>query len=67
MANCKPCDTPILKGMNLISTGGTLFSNLILYRSKVGTLQYLTHTRPDIAYVINMLSQFLQQPTNLHR
>ena len=35
------------------------FSDPTLYRFLVGALQYLTITRPDIAHVVNSVSQFL--------
>lgn len=37
-----------------------------VYRSAVGGLQYLTHTRPELSYSVHKLSQFLHQPTDLH-
>ena len=35
------------------------------YRSTVGGLQYLTMTRPDLAFAVNRVSQFIQNPTDI--
>lgn len=40
--------------------------NPTLYRSVIGALQYATYTRPEISYIINRPSQYLQQPTDVH-
>lgn len=34
------------------------------YRSVVGSLRYLVHTRPDIAYAMGIVSQFMEKPTH---
>lgn len=36
------------------------------YRSIVGALQYVTLTRPDIAYCVNKICQFLANPRDTH-
>ena len=36
------------------------------YRSVVGVLQCLTLTRPDIAFAVNQVCQFMHQPTTTH-
>ncbi|GJV87666.1 retrovirus-related pol polyprotein from transposon TNT 1-94 [Tanacetum coccineum] len=37
-----------------------------LYRTIVGSLVYLTVTRPDISYVVHIVSQFVLAPTTVH-
>jgi hypothetical protein len=37
-----------------------------LYRSIIGGLRYLTHTRPDIAYTVGYVSQFMEDPREDH-
>jgi hypothetical protein len=36
------------------------------YRRLVGSLHYLVHTRPDLAYSVGYISRFLQRPTTKH-
>ncbi|PKI35921.1 hypothetical protein CRG98_043675 [Punica granatum] len=43
-----------------------LFQDSSLYRSVVGSLQYLLLTRPDIAYGVNQVCQFMHRPTTTH-
>jgi hypothetical protein len=36
------------------------------YRSLVGSLRYLVHTQPDIAFAIGYMSHFMERPTTEH-
>ena len=45
------------------------YSNLIdptMYRRLIGSLMYLTNTRPDICFVVNAFSQFMCEPRQIH-
>ena len=37
-----------------------------LYRQNIGSLMYLTNTRPDICFSVNTLCQFLVEPIHVH-
>jgi hypothetical protein len=37
-----------------------------LYRQIIGSLMYLTNTKPDICFAVNTLSQFLAEPRHVH-
>ncbi|KAK9073175.1 hypothetical protein SSX86_007499 [Deinandra increscens subsp. villosa] len=65
MLDAKPMSTPLASDVTF-TTAGQPFEDPTLYRSLVGALQYLTITRPDISYVVNQVSQFLQHPTVTH-
>jgi hypothetical protein len=51
MLNCKPCSTPVDTHAKL-SADGVAVADPTSYRSIAGALQYLTFTRPDIAYAV---------------
>ncbi|KAK1437640.1 hypothetical protein QVD17_03434 [Tagetes erecta] len=36
------------------------------FRSLVGGLLYLTHSRPDLAYAVSLISRFMQSPSKIH-
>lgn len=65
LLDSKPIATPLIAGESL-SSSGSPFHDLILYRFLVGALQYLTTTRPDLSYVVNPISQFLHSSTEDH-
>ncbi|CAN6690958.1 unnamed protein product [Malus baccata var. baccata] len=66
MDSCKPATTPCKPHQQLLDEEGTVLTDPTLYRSLVGSLKYLTFTRPDIAYAVNSACQFMSSPTELH-
>jgi hypothetical protein len=66
MIDAKPMSTPMASSTNLSAYEGEPFSDHTLFRSTVGALQYLSITRPDIAFTVNKLSQFMHKPTQPH-
>ncbi|XP_028215216.1 uncharacterized protein LOC114397354 [Glycine soja] len=52
MSSCKPSFTPVDTKPKLSATTNTPFEDPSLYRSLARALQYLTFTRPDIAYAV---------------
>ncbi|XP_028550853.1 uncharacterized protein LOC110107071 [Dendrobium catenatum] len=59
----KPSNTPALTKPSKLHDE-TLFSDPQLFRKLVGSLQYLSITRPDIAFTVNSICQFMHQPRN---
>ncbi|KAI5441135.1 hypothetical protein KIW84_010556 [Lathyrus oleraceus] len=50
----------------LLKDSGNLIPSPTEYRALVGSLQYLSLTRPDIAFNTNKLVQFMQNPRMTH-
>lgn len=62
----KITSTPIEANVKLIPNDGVPLSNPTLYRQLVGRLIYLTVTRPDLAYAVHIVSQFMSSPCTNH-
>ncbi|XP_075074543.1 uncharacterized protein LOC142162130 [Nicotiana tabacum] len=62
----KPCSMPMVPNTQLVKEDGELFEDPEKYRRLVGKLNYLTVTRPDIAYSVSIVSQFMSSPTVRH-
>ena len=59
-------DTLIVVNAKYSSFDGVPFSDPTSYRTIVGSLAYLTITRPDISYVVYVLSQLFYSPTTFN-
>eukprot|EP00253_Pinus_taeda_P023814 PITA_23814 len=58
MTDCKPTPIPFLSGVRLEDGGDTPLFDSTLYRQLVGSLLYLTHSKPDISYAIGAVSTY---------
>lgn len=67
MSLAKPVKTPMAVSDTLSAFTSPTFDNPTLYRSTVGSLQYLLFTRLDLAFAIGKVSQFLHDPRLHHR
>ncbi|OMP11238.1 Reverse transcriptase, RNA-dependent DNA polymerase [Corchorus capsularis] len=66
MSGAKKCTFPLSTSTTLTLHNGTAAVDDNEFRKIIGSLQYLTLTRPDICYAVNKLSQFMHKPTTLH-
>ena len=67
MTECAPVSSPIDPNVKLGEGGDSPPVNHYQYQQLVGKLLYLTHTRPDISFAVNLLSQFMHAPYEIHR
>ena len=57
MLDCKSMATPMDTNLKLLSDETSKLVDMTPYRQIIGSLMYLTNTRPDIFFVVNTLSQ----------
>ncbi|KAI5355626.1 hypothetical protein L3X38_008521 [Prunus dulcis] len=66
MSSCRACATPCKPHTQVLQTDGEPLADPTMFRSLVGALQYLTFTRPDLAYAVNHVCQYMNNPTEVH-
>ena len=66
MKDCNLVSTPMEQNLNLTSNEGSAFEDPTKYKQLVGSLIYLTTTRPDITFAIGILSKFMHQTCESH-
>ncbi|KAJ9560810.1 hypothetical protein OSB04_005970 [Centaurea solstitialis] len=66
MLDCNETKIPMDPGTKLIKTEGGELVDATKYRSLIGCLRYLLHTRPDLSYSVGLLSRFMQEPKEQH-
>nr|GEY98488.1 putative reverse transcriptase, RNA-dependent DNA polymerase [Tanacetum cinerariifolium] len=62
MIDCKPADIPMITNQKLFMKTKAKLANRDRYQRMVGKLICLSHTRPDMAYAVGVVSQFMHQP-----
>lgn len=67
MGDCNPTRYPMDPKQQLTKDEEGVLVNATEYKSMIGGLRYLVHTRPDIAYAVGIASRFMEKPTEVHR
>jgi hypothetical protein len=66
MTTCSPASTPMEENLKLHGDSNQVPTNKERYQRLVGRLMYLAHTRPDLAYSLSVVSQFMHSPSEEH-
>lgn len=63
MFDCNPVGVPGTK-LDRDITGDEI--DEVQFKQIVGSLMYLTSTRPDLMFATSLLSRYMSKPTNVH-
>lgn len=66
MKNCNLASTPTEMGLKLVKDFEGKKADNTLYKQIVGSLMYLTATRPDIMHVVSLISRYIENPIGMH-
>ncbi|WVZ89349.1 hypothetical protein U9M48_035769 [Paspalum notatum var. saurae] len=67
LTDCNPTLTPMEERLKLSRNSTTEEVDATQYRRLVGSLRYLVHTRPDLAFSVSYVSRFMQRPMTEHQ
>ncbi|GKF18403.1 retrovirus-related pol polyprotein from transposon TNT 1-94, partial [Tanacetum coccineum] len=66
METCEPADTPMVEKSKLNEDPQGKAFDPTRYRGMIGTLMYLTASRPDLVFVVCIYAQYQAKPTKKH-
>ncbi|XP_020272256.1 uncharacterized protein LOC109847439 [Asparagus officinalis] len=66
MLECKPISTMMEPNAKMCAHEGKDLKYATMYQKLVGSLIYLTLTRPDISYAVSVMSRYMQNPKKHH-
>ncbi|WVZ94772.1 hypothetical protein U9M48_040631 [Paspalum notatum var. saurae] len=66
MGRCNACATPMEVRLQLSKQGTSPTVDATMYRSLIGSLRYLLHTRPELTFAVGYLSRFMEEPRMEH-
>lgn len=66
MENCNAVKNPMVPGQQLTRDEGGELADETEYKRLVGSLIYITATRPDVVFSVSLLSRYMSKPTQNH-
>lgn len=66
MEDCNPVRNPMVPGQKLTKRGAGAAVDSTEFKQLVGSLRYLTATRPDLMFSVNLVSRYMEEPTEQH-
>nr|GEX61724.1 copia-type polyprotein [Tanacetum cinerariifolium] len=66
MENSNPVGNPIVPGTRISGDKEGRKVDPTRFKQLVGSLMYLTATRPDITYGVSLISRYMESPTEMH-
>ena len=66
LESCKEVATLLAQNEKILKNDGEKLEEPSAYRRLVGNLLYLTATKPDLMFLVGLLSRFMSSPSNVH-
>lgn len=67
MIDCNPTASPMDPKLKLVKDEDGESTDPTIFKRIIGSLRYLTHTRPDLSFSVGLISRHMQRPTSLHQ
>lgn len=66
MEHSNTVENPMVQGFKISKDENGIEMDGSFFKKLIGSMMYLTATRPDIMYVVSLLSRYMSRPTELH-